>query len=104
MKRKTLVHMNKEILLFGLSPMVVSVLLLFLMGVMLVSQVTALLLVIPIIVLGFFLRKLSKKGNSDLVNSCIISSGCPESVEDNKNIFRFLITDSNSSNGNQGTD
>jgi len=93
MKRKTLDHMNKDVLLFGLSPMVVTTLVLFLMLVMLVSQIVVLLLVIPMVVLGIFLRKLSQKGNSDLISSYIISSGCPESVEDNKNIFKFLITD-----------
>ena len=92
--------MNREILLFGLSPMVVSVLLLVLMAVMLVSQITALLLVLPVIILGFFLRKLSKKGNSDLINSFLISSGCPETVEDHKNMFRYLITNRDSLDGN----
>jgi len=104
MKRKTLDHMNKDILLFGLSPVVVSVLLLSLMAVMLVSQITALLLVIPMVILAFFLRKLSKKGNPDLLNSYFISSGCPESVEDSKNFFRFLITKRSSLDGNQGID
>ena len=92
--------MNKDVLLFGLSPMVVSALILILMVVMLVSQIVALLLVIPIIILGFFLRKLSQKGNSDLISSYIILSGCPELVEDNKNIFRFLITDKGVDDGN----
>ena len=92
--------MNKEILLFGLSPVVVSVLLLFLMAVMLVSQITALLLVIPVLVIGFFLRNVSKKGNPDLINSYFISSGCPESVEDSKNLFQYLITDKDLSHGN----
>ena len=96
--------MNREVLLFGLSPMVVTVLLLFLMAVMLVSQITALLLVLPTVILAFFLRRLSKKGNHDLINSYLISSGCPESVEDNKNMFRYLITDKKSLNGNEGTD
>lgn len=96
--------MNKDILLFGLPPMVVTLLLLLLMAVMLVSQITALLLVIPVIILGFFLRKLSKKGNSDLINSHFISSACPESVEDNKNIFRYLITEKDSLDANQRTD
>jgi hypothetical protein len=104
MKRKTLDHANREILLFGLSPMVVSVLLLLVMAVMLVSQVTALLLIIPIVILGFFLRKLSQKGNSDLINSYFISSGCPESVEDSKNLFKYLITVKDSMDGDKGTD
>ena len=96
--------MNKDVLLFGLSPMVVTVLLLTLMAVMLVSQVIALLLVIPVIALAVFLRKLSKKGNSDLINSYFIKSACPESVEDNKNFFRFLITKKSAQDGNQRTD
>lgn len=99
--------MNKEILLFGLSPVVVSVLILFLMVVMLVSQITALLLVIPVVILAFFLRRLSKKGNTDLINSYLLSSKCPESVEDNKNLFRYLITDKkslNSDGDDQGID
>ena len=104
MKRKTLDHTNKDILLFGLSPVVVSVLILILMAVMLVSQMTALLLVIPMIILGVFLRKLSKGGNSDLINSYLISSGCPESVEDNKNIFNFLVTKRDLLDGNEGVD
>ena len=104
MKRKTLDHMNKQVLLFGLSPMVVTVLLLFLMAVMLVSHIIALLLVIPMIILGAILRKLSQKGNSDLINSYFIKSACPESVEDNKNIFRFLIPKKDSLDGNQRTD
>ena len=92
--------MNKEVLLFGLSPVVVSVLLLFLMAVMLVSQIAALLLVVPMIIFGIFLRKFSKKGNTDLINSYFISSGCPESVEDSKNLFNYLITDRESLDGN----
>jgi len=96
--------MNQEVLLFGLSPMVVTVLLLFLMAVMLVSQITALLLLLPTIILAFFLRNLSKKGNHDLINSYLISSGCPESVEDNKNMFKYLITDKDLQGGNQGID
>jgi len=92
--------MNKEVLLFGLSPMVVTVLFLFLCAVMLVSQMTALLLLIPKIILVFFLRKLSQKGNPDLINSYLISSGCPESVEDNQNMFRYLITDKSAQDGN----
>ena len=96
--------MNKDVLLFGLSPMVVSILALFLMVVMLVSQITALLLLIPVSILGIFLRKLSKKGNADLLNSFIISTGCPDAVEDNKNYFGFLITDKKQADGNKGID
>ena len=92
--------MNREVLLFGLSPMVVTVLLLFLMAMMLVSQLTAFLLLIPMIVFGFFLRKLSKKSNPDLINSYLISLGCPESVEDNKNFFSCLITEKDSGDDN----
>ena len=94
--------MNKDILLFGLSPMVISVFLFFLMVVLLVSQITALLLFIPMIILVFFLRNLSKKGNSDLINSYLISSGCPESVEDNNHLFRYLITNRDLLNGDEG--
>jgi len=93
MKRKTLEHMNKEVLLFGLSPMVVTVLLLFLMAVMLVSQATALALLLPVVALAFILRGLSKKGNPDLINSSLIAWGCPESVEDMQNYFGYLVSD-----------
>lgn len=87
--------MNKQITVLGLAPMQFIILLLSIAVIFFFSRIGAALCLIPVIYFGRKLAKETKNGNPDFFSSMQNALLSIDTIEDNKHVMRYIISNNN---------